>query len=215
LSEELFSLIPQMFIAIFALMNPFSLLGIYLDITQKFSESYKKKLLLVMVIAVNIILLTFLFGGEELLGFFGVDLAGFTVAGGIIIFIMGLSMVRAKQSEVHHTSEEGEEAKSTESPASVGVVPLAIPILAGPGTISVVINNAHTFNSLTGDLAIVIGIVLVSIIVYFVFRFGTIIAKKLGKTGMNIITRIMGLILMAMAFDMMAKGLTGLFPALG
>ena len=215
MSEELFSLIPQMFIAIFALMNPFSLLGIYLDITQKFSESYKKKLLLVMVIAVNIILLTFLFGGEELLGFFGVDLAGFTVAGGIIIFIMGLSMVRAKQSEVHHTSEEGEEAKSTESPASVGVVPLAIPILAGPGTISVVINNAHTFNSLTGDLAIVIGIVLVSIIVYFVFRFGTIIAKKLGKTGMNIITRIMGLILMAMAFDMMAKGLTGLFPALG
>ncbi len=215
MSEELFSLIPQMFIAIFALMNPFSLLGIYLDITQKFSESYKKKLLLVMVIAVNIILLTFLFGGEELLGFFGVDLAGFTVAGGIIIFIMGLSMVRAKQSEVHHTSEEGEEAKSTESPASVAVVPLAIPILAGPGTISVVINNAHTFNSLTGDLAIVIGIVLVSIIVYFVFRFGTIIAKKLGKTGMNIITRIMGLILMAMAFDMMAKGLTGLFPALG
>ena len=215
MSEELFSLIPQMFIAIFALMNPFSLLGIYLDITQKFSESYKKKLLLVMVIAVNIILLTFLFGGEELLGFFGVDLAGFTVAGGIIIFIMGLTMVRAKHSEIHHTSEEGEEAKSTESPASVGVVPLAIPILAGPGTISVVINNAHTFNSLTGDLAIVIGIVLVSIIVYFVFRFGTIIAKKLGKTGMNIITRIMGLILMAMAFDMMAKGLTGLFPALG
>jgi len=204
-----------MFIALFALMNPFSLLGIYLDITQKFSELYKKKLLLVMIIAVNIILFSFLFGGEELLGFFGVDLAGFTVAGGIIIFLMGLTMVRAKQSEIHHTSEEGEEAKGGENPASVGVVPLAIPILAGPGTISVVINNAHTFNSLTGDLAIVIGIVLVSIIVYFVFRFGTIIAKKLGKTGMNIITRIMGLILMAMAFDMMAKGLTGLFPALG
>lgn len=204
-----------MFIALFALMNPFSLLGIYLDITQKFSELYKKKLLLVMIIAVNIILFSFLFGGEELLGFFGVDLAGFTVAGGIIIFLMGLTMVRAKHSEIHHASEEGEEAKGVENPASVGVVPLAIPILAGPGTISVVINNAHTFNSLTGDLAIVIGIVLVSIIVYFVFRFGTIIAKKLGKTGMNIITRIMGLILMAMAFDMMAKGLTGLFPALG
>ncbi len=203
-----------MFIAVFALMNPFSVLGVYLDITQKFSDLYKKKLLLVMIIAVNIILFSFLFGGEELLGFFGVDLAGFTVAGGIIIFLMGLTMVRAKQSEVHHTFEEGEEAKITESPASVGVVPLAIPILAGPGTISVVINHAHTFNSLTGDLAIVIGIVLVSIIVYFVFRFGTIIAKKLGKTGMNIITRIMGLILMAMAFDMMAKGLTGLFPAL-
>jgi len=207
-------LLPQMFMAIFVLMNPFSLLGIYLDITKKFSTNFKKKLLITMTVAVNVILFSFLFGGEVILKFFGIDLAGFTVAGGILILLMGLSMVKAQNHESQHKFEEGEDAKSSVNPSSIGVVPLALPILAGPGTISVVINNANTYNDFNGFLAISIGIILVSIIVYVVFRFAGVISKKIGQTGLNIITRVMGLILMAISIDMMVEGITHLFPTL-
>jgi len=203
-----------MLLSIFVLMNPFSLLGVYLEITEKFSSDFKKKLLIAMTVSVNVILFSFLFGGEIILQFFGIDMAGFTAAGGILIFLMGMSMVRAKNQEYHHKAEEREDAKESENPSSVGVVPLALPILAGPGTISVVINNAHTYPDFNGYLAIAIGIIAVSIIVYVVFRFANIISKKLGRTGLNIITRVMGLMLMALALDMMARGISQLFPAL-
>jgi len=195
-------------------MNPFSLLGVYLEITEKFNRDFKKKLLIAMTVAVNIILFSFLFGGEIILNFFGINMAGFTAAGGILIFLMGISMVRAKNPEPHHKAEEREDAKMSENPSSVGVVPLALPILAGPGTISVVINNAHTHSDFNGYFAISIGIILASIIVYIVFRFGDIISKKIGRTGLNIITRVMGLMLMALALDMMARGIMQLFSAL-
>jgi len=214
MQESLFVLLPQMFMAIFVLMNPFSLLGIYLDITKKFSTNFKKKLLITMTVAVNVILFSFLFGGEIILKFFGIDLAGFTVAGGILILLMGISMVKAQNHESQHKFKEGEDAKSSVNPSSIGAVPLALPILSGPGTISVVINNANTYNDFNGYLAISIGIITVSLIVYVVFRFAGVISKKIGQTGLNIITRVMGLVLMAISIDMIAKGITHLFPAL-
>lgn len=204
-----------MFVAIFVLMNPFSLLGVYLEITEKFNRDFKKKLLIAMTVAVNVILFSFLFGGEIILNFFGIDMAGFTTAGGILIFLMGISMVRAKNPESHHKDEEREDAKESENPSSVGVVPLALPILAGPGTISVVINNSYAHPDFNGVLAISIGIISVSIIVYIVFRFADMISKKIGRTGLNIITRVMGLILMALALDMIARGMSQLFPGIG
>ena len=165
-----------------------------------------------MVLAINAILFVFLFTGTQLLNFFGVDIAGFTMAGGIIIFLIGLGMIRAKHEEDHVRGNE--DASEIDSPSSIATVPLAIPILAGPGTISTVINLSHTYNSNTGFISIAIGIITVSLIVFVVFFFAPVIAKKLGRTGLNVITRIMGLILMAMAFDMLAKGLIGLFPIL-
>lgn len=212
--ESLSVLFPQMFISIFILMNPFSLLGVYLEITGKFSNIFKKKLLISMTIAVNVILFSFLLGGEIILKFFGIDLAGFTVAGGLLILLMGLSMVRAKTPESHHSAEERKDAKESENPSSVGVVPLALPILAGPGTISVIINNAYSHPDFNGYFSIGMGIIIVSLIVYVVFRFADIISKKLGRTGLNIITRVMGLMLMALALDMIARGVSQLFPAL-
>lgn len=204
-----------MIAAIFILMNPFSLLGVYLGITEKFSASFKKKLLIIMTITVNVILLTFLFGGTLVLDFFGVDLAGFTVAGGILIFFIGFSMVKAKNSDIHHNKEEQEDAKKSVNPVSVGVVPLGIPILAGPGTISIVMNKSHTYPDFNGYLAIAIAIIIVSIIVYVVFRFSGVISKKLGNTGLNIITRIMGIFLIAISIDMIVRGISELFPILG
>lgn len=193
-------------------MNPFALLGIYINLTQKYTPPERKKILVVMVLALNVILFVFLFTGTKLLSFFGVDIAGFTMAGGVIIFLIGLGMIRAKHEEEHVRGNE--DATEKDSPSSIATVPLAIPILGGPGTISTVINLSHTYSSTTGYIAIAIGIIIVTMIVFVVFFYASIIAKKLGRTGLNVITRIMGLILMAMAFDMLAKGITGLFPML-
>lgn len=204
--------IPNAITVLFALMNPFALLGIYINLTSKYQPKERKKILLVMVAAVNVILFVFLFSGIQLLHFFGVDIAGFTMAGGIIIFLIGLGMITAKHEE--DKSRGNEDAHEIENPSSIATVPLAIPLLAGPGTISTVINLSHTYNSNTGFLSIGLGIIVVSLVVLVVFYFAPTIAKKLGKTGLNVITRIMGLILMAMAFDMLAKGLVGLFPIL-
>lgn len=204
--------IPNSITVLFALMNPFALLGIYINLTEKYKPAAKKKILVVMVLAVNCILFVFLFIGTQLLDFFGVDIAGFTMAGGIIIFLIGLGMIRAKHEE--DKTRGNEDAVEKDSPSSIAIVPLAIPILAGPGSISTVINLSHTYHSSTGFIAIAVGIVIVSLIVFAVFFFAPIISKKLGNTGLNVITRIMGLILMAMAFDMLAKGLKGLFPLL-
>lgn len=204
-----------MVIALFIIMNPFPLLGLYLLITDKFSTSFKNKLLIAMTIGVNVILFIFLFGGNLVLDFFGIDLASFTVAGGLIIFFIGWSMVRAKKSEIHHKEEEGERAKKLENPISIGVVPFAIPILAGPGTISILMNKSQAYPDFNGYLAIALGVMIVSIIVYFVFRFSGVIMKKLGDTGLSIITRVMGIFLIAISIDMLAKGITELFPILG
>ena len=212
--ENLFSESVNAVIVLFALMNPFSLLGIYLPLTNRFSSKDRRKILIVMIVAINIILFSFLFFGLEILGFFGVDIAGFTTAGGVIIFLIGLSMIRAKHEDEHKHGNNLDDRPQDQSPTSVAVVPLAIPILAGPGTISTVINLSHTYNSGTGDVAISLGIIIVLGIVFTVFFFGTSILSILGKTGLNIVTRIMGLFLMAIAFDMLAKGLIGLFPAL-
>ncbi len=215
MEESLLSLLPQMLIALFIIMNPFPLLGLYLSITDKFSSDFKNKLLIAMTVGVNVILLTFLFSGKLVLDFFGIDLASFSVAGGIIIFFIGLSMVKAKTSDIHHKKEEGENAKNSDSPVSIGVVPFAIPILAGPGTISIVMTKSQMFSDFNGYLAISLGIIIVSLIVYVVFRFSGVIVKKLGNTGLNIITRVMGIFLIAISIDMLAKGIRELFPILG
>lgn len=203
-----------MIITLFIIMNPFPLLGLYLLITDKFPVNFKNKVLIAMTIGVNVILFTFLFGGNLVLDFFGIDIASFTVAGGLIIFLIGLSMIRAKTSDIHHKKEEGESAKNSDNPVSIGIVPFAIPILAGPGTISILMNKSHAYPDFNGYLAISLGIIIVSIIVYFVFRFSGVIMKKLGNTGLNIITRVMGIFLLAISIDMLAKGISELFPVL-
>ena len=212
--EVLFTEIPTAIVALFALMNPFPLLGIYIALTKNHTKQNRKHLLIVMVIAINLVLFAFLYTGTEILNFFGIDIAGFTVAGGFVILLIGLSMIRSDHSQKNEQQNNIPEHLENPNPISVGIVPLTIPILAGPGTISTVINLSNTFNSVTGNIAISIAIIVVTLFVFVAFSFAPIISSKLGKTGLSIITKIMGLILMALAFDMLAKGITGLFPAL-
>jgi multiple antibiotic resistance protein len=197
------------FIGLFAIANPIGNLPIYMGLTAGKSNKETQKIVLVASIAFIIILVVSLLMGEAILSAFGISIASFRVAGGFLIFLMGMHMLQAKTSGVRHTQEENEEAQSADS---IAIVPLAIPILAGPGTISTVIVFAHNTSSIADKLEETGVIVALAILIFGLYRSSNYISKLLRKTGMNIVTRIMGLITMAIAVEFMAKGLQTLFP---
>lgn len=147
--------------------------------------------------------------GQAILEAFGISIASFRVAGGFLIFLMGFHMLQAKTSAVSHTKEENQAAQEA---SSIAIVPLAIPLLAGPGTISSVIVFAHNTQSLAEKIGLAIVILALATFIFITYSFAPAIGKLLGKTGMNIVTRIMGLITMAIAVEFMANGLEVLFP---
>ncbi len=191
-----------------------TVIGIYLVLVKNLTRLQRTKFLLVALVGINVTLFSFLFVGMQIMSFFGIDIAGFTTAGGLIILLIGLSMIKSKHEEHRSSGIETLDKLDTSKPYAMAIVPLTIPILAGPGTISTVLNMTNMFDAATATLSISIGIISVSLIVFVVFYFGPVIFQKLGKTGLNIITKIMGLILIALAFDMLAKGIIGLFPVL-
>jgi len=132
------------------------------------------------------------------------------VGGGLVLLLMALAMLNAKVGEMRQTREEAEELESGEVS---GVVPLAVPLLAGPGAISTTIIAAQR-GGVAHTMALIICIALVTVMVLVMLRIAHLVGARLGMTGLNIATRILGLILAAIAIETMADGLKGLFPAL-
>ena len=128
-----------------------------------------------------------------------------------MILLMAIAMLHAKTSHIRQTEEEADESIEKES---VAIVPLAMPLLAGPGAISSVILAAHKSIGIVHYAIIALGIVLLGLVVWGVLRLSPWIANRIGATGINIFTRIMGLILAAIAVEFIANGLLGLFPVL-
>jgi len=124
---------------------------------------------------------------------------------------MAIAMLHGKISQVRQTEEEADESIDKES---VAIVPLAMPLLAGPGAISTVILAAHKSSGIVHYIIIGLGILLLSLVVWGVLRLSPSIAGRIGATGINIFTRIMGLVLAAIAVEFIANGIKGLFPIL-
>ena len=131
---------------------------------------------------------------------------------GILLMLIAISMMHGKQS---HTRQTPEEAETMAERHVIAIVPLSIPLLAGPGAISSMIITAEQSKSIWGHISLVIPIAAVSIIVWLLLNLAEGIARQLGVIGMNIITRLMGLVLAAMSVEFIAHGLVGLFPSLG
>ena len=197
------------FVALFAISNPIGNLPIYIGLTANRSQKQRQQIIRTASITFTIILIVSCFIGEAILSAFGISIASFRVAGGFLIFIVGFHMLQAKTSEVKHTSEENEEAQTANS---IAIVHLALPLLAGPGTISSTIVLAHKTQSITDKLGLSIAIIVLGNLIFIVYSFAPMIGRFLGKTGMNIVTRLMGLVTMAMAVEFMANGLGTLFP---
>lgn len=201
----------KFFAALAAIVNPVGAVPVFVNLTAGQSKGERYHTSLVAAGSCGIILLVTLLTGESILRFFGITIASFRVGGGILILLMAISMLHARPSSVRQTEEE---IRDSEERETVAVVPLATPLLAGPGAISTVVLYGQRYVS-AGHYLIMAGeILLLAGLVWLVFRAASPIARALGRTGINIVTRLMGLIMAAVGVEFMANGLKQLFPVL-
>jgi len=195
-------------ISLFAIVNPIGAIPIYISLTDEYRAEDRARIVRITPVAVVAILLVTLISGEFILRFFGISVDSFRVGGGILLLLMSISMLQARTSRTAHTSDEAEETADRET---IAVVPLAIPLLSGPGAISTVIVYAYKAKGISAYLITSAGILLIGLAIYLSLLAAPYIAKKLGRTGINIITRIMGLILAAIAVEFITTGLKNIF----
>lgn len=200
-------------VALLAIVNPFGGIPVFIGATHGWAARDRARTARTVALTVFIVLGLAAFTGDRLLAFFNVSIGSFMVGGGILLLLLAISMLQAKESPIRQTQEEADETADREA---VGVVPLGIPLLAGPGAISSVIIAAHEFRhgDLLGHFMLLVPIAVVSLIAWGVFLLASRIARRLGRTGINIVTRLMGLILAAMAVEFIARGIGELFPKL-
>lgn len=202
----------QTLIALLAILNPIGAIPIFIAMTS--DEDVAQRLATVRLAArtVATVLVAAAFLGEYVLRIFGINIAAFQVGGGILILLLALNMLQAKASRLRHTPEETAEGMQKEV---VGVVPLAIPLLAGPGAISTVILAHHQRDNWFADLLLAVDILIVATVAYGALRLAVPLSRRLGVTGINVATRIFGLILAAIAVKFISDGLLVLLPGLG
>jgi multiple antibiotic resistance protein len=199
------------FTALIALLNPIGAIPIFINLTQSQIENQRRRTARNAAFTVLAVLWVSFFSGSLLLSFFGISIASFRIAGGLLILLIALAMLQAKPSAVKQTDEEIEDSSLREN---VAVVPLGIPLLAGPGAISTVILYAQKHSSLVYDLVEAAVIALSVLVTWLCLRGAPYLARWLGKTGINVFTRIMGLIMAAIGVEFIAKGIQALFPLL-
>lgn len=199
------------FIGLLVIANPLSALPALLKITRNQTLAEKRRTGLITAFAVLIIMQIATWIGTPLLMILGIQLPAFQVAGGIIIFLMSLSMLNAEESPIKQTLEEQKEKRMGDVGA---IVPLAIPIIAGPGAISTIIISVNQFPGIYNLMILSVSAILVSLIMGILLYFASSLEKVLGQLGINIINRLGGLILAAIAMQMLATGLISLFPVL-
>lgn len=196
-------------IALFAIVNPIGSIPMFISATNGWSESDQLKTTKTVAITVFSVLTVSALVGDSILDFFGISIASFQVGGGILLLLIAISMMHAKHSGTRQTLEEAQAVAEREA---IAIVPLSIPLLAGPGAISSMIIAAQQSGSFVNHIQLILPIALVSLMIWGILRLSSSIAEKLGTIGINVVTRLMGLILAAMAVEFIANGLVGLFP---
>jgi len=197
--------------AIFAIIDPIGAVGIFISLTHGQSAREQKRTAAITCLSMAVVLITSMFLGESILWFFGIGIPSFQIGGGVIIFFVALDMLNARRTGMKGTSREEAEAEDWDT---VAVVPLAVPVLAGPGSITAVIIGSHSAVTPLLSAILVALIAGISLFTWFVFRLASPISSILGKTGINVVTRLMGLLLAAISVEIIAVGLKGLFPIL-
>lgn len=198
-------------VALLAIVDPVASVPIFLTATTGYSQAERRRITRIVAVTVFGVLAGAALVGTQVLQFFGISVPSFQIAGGILLLLMAISMLQAKESGIRQTPDEAEEAAEKDA---VAVVPLAIPLLAGPGAISTMIITAHHSEGYFDSLALLVPAALIALAVWATFAAATKISNRMGKTGMNIITRIMGLIIAAIGVEYIYRGLIELFPKL-
>jgi multiple antibiotic resistance protein len=198
----------KLLVALWALVHPIGAVPVFLSLTEN-RPAERRHIGFVAAATVGVILIVCVFVGQALLQVFGITIPSFRIAGGLLILLLALTMMHTSDSGAQETLADGQGSAAN---GSVAVVPLAIPVLAGPGAISTVIVYAHKGASLGHYLLICAIIVAVAASTYVVLRLALVIASLIGHTGMRVFTQIMGLLIAAIAVEFITQGLAAIFP---
>ncbi len=201
----------KIFISLFAILDPIGIIPIIVLLTAGMSDQKRAQVGRIASLAVCGILLVALLIGQPLLEFFGISIHSFRVAGGILLMVLAFKMLSGNFRESVQTLDDFTSSRS--SPVHA-IVPLSTPLLAGPGSISAVILVANKARGIEHYLIMGLEIILLSLTVWLTFLIAPWVARSLGKIGIDVFTRLMGLILVAISVEFIAGGIKGLFPAL-
>ncbi len=200
-------------IALLAIVNPVGVVPFFIHFTQDFTDEQRRRTIRVSAFSAFVVISTSALAGLQIIQFFGISLASFQVGGGLLLLISAVQMLNAQPAEARK-EDVSEGSNKVDAGASIAVVPLTIPLLTGPATISTMVIYAEKTRD-WWQLAVLVGYgVVVALATYAVFSASGRIARALGQTGIDIMTRLMGLILAALAVELLADGLQKLFPIL-
>lgn len=196
----------HVFAALFAIMNPIAGLGVFLSLTAGMDAGAQRRVAATAVIATAIGCALSVLAGNAVLGFFGVSDAAFRAAGGALVFLIGLGMIRGEGNAAHHGSER-EQPAMTAPQENPGVFPLAVPMLVGPGVITTLVVFAGRAGTEAETAGIWAGLAAVLAVLAGVLLAGPALGRRLGATAESIMSRLMGMILAAIGMEMLAEGL--------
>lgn len=200
----------KMTTGMFIMLNPFVLIPVFLALTTDSTHKARKKIALSCATAVFIIMIISVFTGAKLLSFFGITVGDFRIAGGLLILLMALNMAQAQHEGMRYSEKEHEEAMG-KAQDNIGVVPLAIPLMAGPAAMCTAVIYAGDCKTVA-DQGVLIGIIAgLCAVLWISMTLAESIGKILGTTGQQILKRIMGLILLALAVDFIVAGIRQTF----
>ncbi|HEY1585844.1 MAG TPA: MarC family protein [Polyangia bacterium] len=199
------------FSAIFFVVDPLAVLPIFLAMTANESPEQKRATALRAAITCGITLTVFAAAGTLIFRFFGITLGAFKIAGGVLLFLVALDMMQARQSRTKSTPEEEKEGIEK---ADVAIIPLAIPLLSGPGSIATVMVLMSRHSTFVYTIPVFISILLTALITWLMLRGAGWIERHLSKTFMNVVMRVMGLILAAISVEFVIAGIKDVLPTL-
>ncbi len=200
-------------IALLVIVNPIGVIPFFIHFTQGFTREQRRRTVRIAALAAFVVIAVSALAGLKIIEFFGISLASFQVGGGLLLLMAALQMLNAQPAEARRDdlAEGGDKA---DAGASIAIVPLTIPLLTGPATISTMIIYADKTGHWWELGVLVIYGVIVGAAVWAAFSLSGRIARALGTTGINVMTRLMGLLLAALAVEVMSDGLVKLFPVL-
>lgn len=202
-------------LTLLAIVNPLAIVPFFIHYTQGFDPSQRRRTVITASFTAFVVIAASALLGLKILEFFSISLASFQVGGGMLLLISSMNMLNAQPAEAkHHTNELEDGAQKAAMGASIAVVPLTIPLLTGPATISTVVIYANQAQDWLQLLLLVGYGVVIGVATAICFALADPISRALGRTGINVMTRLMGLILAALAVEVMALGLLKLFPGL-
>ena len=205
-----FLFLVTVYVAVFSVLNPIGAIPTLISLTSNYTPEERRKVIERSITVAGGVIIGFMFIGVYIFDVLGISISDFELAGGVLLFKVAFDMLQGKTSNTKLTADEEKESMSKDE---IGVVPLGMPLLAGPGTITTTMIYFNLRSTgLEDKMMVFAAVILVIISAFIVLRFSTLLFKRLGRTGSMIISRVMGLLLAAIGVELIFLGMQELYP---